>query len=384
MADWYEELKKAEEEVRRARDEVRRLRDKTRRIRDEARAEAHRLGVVARDAVREERRSRAASHAHRPSHGEHAPFGFAPRDIRMELGDGMRSEEAFSLEGVREVRVDQTAGKLTLRYCAEGETPGASSSGSKSAPQLTVRREGDRLTVEVKLSVGWLFRRKQGATTVVRLAPGMETIRANLGYGNMLVRDIECRSLRLGVGAGDIQCYSTRARIDANVGAGRLALYDHHGLATCDSGTGDVLIDIAEIEEGEYRANAGIGRVEVRLPPDQQVKLTIESGLGRSRVEYPKGPDDSPTRVSISTGVGEAVVRARKLDQEPAQPPASSRQQRAGRSAGARRHEAEELRVLQLLEQGRISSQEAADLIAALQGVHPPAEDSEDEEEELA
>jgi hypothetical protein len=41
---------------------------------------------------------------------------------------------------------------------------------------------------------------------------------------------------------------------------------------------------------------------------------------------------------------------------------------RPQRGALARRREAEELRVLQLLEQGRITSQEAAELIAALQG----------------
>ena len=377
MSDWQEDLKRAREEARRAQEEVRRLRDETRRIRDEARSEAHRLRDTAREAMREERtREREARHGGWPGPGPLPPFPPSPPNLRMELGEGMRSEESFSLEGVREVRVDQTAGKLTLRYCAEGETPGASSAGSKSAPQLTVERDGDRLKVEVKLSVGWLFRRKQGATTVVRLARGVEDIHANLGYGNLLVRDIECRSLRLDVGAGDIQCYSARAKVDANVGAGKLAVYDHHGLASCDSGTGDVLIDVAEIEKGEYRANAGIGRVELRLPPDQQVKLSIESGLGRSRAEYPGGPDNSPTRVSISTGVGEAVVRARKLDQEPVQPPPATKQ-RPGRPAGARRHEAEELRVLQLLEQGRISSQEAADLIAALQGVQPPVEGDE-------
>jgi hypothetical protein len=44
-----------------------------------------------------------------------------------------------------------------------------------------------------------------------------------------------------------------------------------------------------------------------------------------------------------------------------------------------RRREAEELRVLQLLEQGRISSQEAADLIAALQGAAPPVAEDEAE-----
>ena len=48
------------------------------------------------------------------------------------------------------------------------------------------------------------------------------------------------------------------------------------------------------------------------------------------------------------------------------------------RPGTVRRFEAEELRVLQMLEQGRISSQDAADLIAALQGAAPPVTGEEE------
>jgi len=285
----------------------------------------------------------------------------------------VRAEQVFSLDGVEEVKVEQTAGRVTVRYCMEGETPGVVSGGTRTAPNLEVQRENGRLVIAVSLSVGWLFRRKQGAVTVVRLAPGPWSLRVNLGYGTIQVRELACGAMRLDVGAGDIQCYSTTGALDARLGAGKIAIYDHHGLATCDTGTGDLLMDIAQVAEGDYRGNAGIGRVELRLPPGEQVRLNVDSGMGRKRVEYPAGPADARTRVSISTGVGEAVVRSRQPGQEPVQPaPAASR---PGRPTPARRHEAEELRILQMLEQGRITSQEAAELIAALQGMAPPGEE---------
>jgi hypothetical protein len=64
-----------------------------------------------------------------------------------------------------------------------------------------------------------------------------------------------------------------------------------------------------------------------------------------------------------------AVIQRRGQGAREPERTATARQERR-RSRGT---EAEEVRVLQLLEQGRITSQEAAELIAALQGVAPPA-----------
>ncbi|WP_423242392.1 SHOCT-like domain-containing protein [Tepidiforma thermophila] len=61
------------------------------------------------------------------------------------------------------------------------------------------------------------------------------------------------------------------------------------------------------------------------------------------------------------------MARPRRTPARAARPP------RPPARAADRRREAEELRVLQLLEQGRITPQEAADLIAALRGAPGPA-----------
>ncbi len=390
MADWRAELEHARDEARKAREEAVRLRREADRMRDSARAEATRLRSEAREVehrLRREAREQARSVARGFARGREpgpedvrfrSQWGSRGRDndpARDDLGDGVRTEQAFSLEGVESVRISQTAGRVVVRYCKEGEAPGAISGGSRSAPNLEVVRENGRLSISVSLSVGWLFRRKQGAVTVVRLAPGPGSLTVNLGYGTIQVRDLSCDAIALDVGAGDIQCYSAHGTLDARAGAGKIAIHDHHGLATCDTGTGDVLMDIAHVAEGDYRGNAGIGRVELRLPAGEQVRLSVDSGMGRKRIEYPPGPQDARIRVSVSTGVGEAVVRSRQPGQEPAKPPPVSA--RPGRSTPARRHEAEELRVLQMLEQGRITPQEAADLIAALQGMPAPEGDEE-------
>ncbi len=381
-----------EEELRRAREEAEKAREEANRLRNEARDLARRLAHEARDRAREER-ERSRHH-----HGPHGPGGFpfgpggpippgAPRPPGSgESGpsDAVRVENAFTFDGVRYVTIDQTAGRLTVRPCAPGETPGAfASSGRSTPPRVEVHRELDRLIIEVKLLKGWLFRRKQGATTVVRLGEGFETLKVNLGYGNLELRDLVCESVKADVGAGEIQAYAVSATLDADLGAGKIAIHDHAGLAKCDVGTGDVLLDIAGVAEGEYRVNVGMGRAEIRLAPGGgPVHVRASSGIGRARVEVPSGPENSATRVKVESGIGEVVVRYRPAGQEAARPPATAKPQRgaprAAAAAAQRSREAEQFRVLQLLEQGRISSQDAAELIAALQGAAaPPAEEGE-------
>jgi hypothetical protein len=126
-------------------------------------------------------------------------------------------------------------------------------------------------------------------------------------------------------------------------------------------------MDIAQAVPGEYRGNVGMGRIEVRLPPGHEAWIRASSGIGKSRIDYPQGPETSSIKVRVETGIGEASVKER-LAATGDVPPGVSKPQRSVRTAASRRREAEEMRVLQLLEQGRITSAEAADLIAALHG----------------
>ena len=389
MADSREEIQAALEEAQRAREEAERLRKEARaeaeRMKDEARRardEAKRLRDMARDQARRERHGPRPP-MHPPGPGMH--FGSEHRDEPPP--GGVRSEHTFSLDGITHVQIDQTAGKMTVRPCQEGETEGVVAVGNKTTPEINVSREGSRLVIEVKLTKGWIFRRRQGATTTVRLSnTAFEQLKIDNGYGETEVQGIQAADLRVNVGAGSVQCLLTRGRLDVNVGAGKISVLSHSGLATCDSGTGDVLLDIAEVADGEYKVDVGLGRAEVRLPAGAAVFIKAASGIGKSRIEYPSAPDNAASRLRINSGIGECVVKARDAASSPAadpvRPAGQPRPQRGSRGAAAtaRRREAEEMRVLQLLEQGKITPQDAADLIAALQGSSAPAfEDDEPE-----
>lgn len=366
MADLHDDLQRAQEDARRAREDADRLRHDARELERRLREHAREGMQRARERRREWNEQSVQGDAAMPAD----PKGSS------------KAEQAFSLDGVRDVSIDQTAGHLTVRICAEGETPGAYSVGQKATPQLEVRQDGDRVNIEVKMAKGWLLRRKQGPTTVVRLLPGLESLRVNLSYGDLQVRDLSSETMKLEVGAGTITGYSTSGNVTADVGAGKLSLNAHRGLAKCNTGTGDVLLDVAAIVAGDYAVDVGMGRAEVRLPAGENVHVKTSSGIGRARNEYPGAPDSAPTRLRLMTGIGDVLVKARTVGEEdPQPPPVTAKPQRSARGGPtSRRRESEELRVLQMLEQGRITSQDAADLIAALQGTASPINETAGDE----
>jgi hypothetical protein len=383
MANGRDDVERALNDARRAREDAERLREDAKRAREEARRareDARRI----REEARRASRGRPGSGSRGPG-GRHGPHPFV--DDGPSEASGVRVEQAFSMDGVRNINIDHTAGKLVLRLCAGEETPGVVSTGSKAAPELEVKRDGDRLHIDMKLSKGWLFRRRQGATTVVRLAESaLESLRIDNGYGETEVNGITATEIRVGVGAGSVQCIQTRGTLDVNVGAGKIAVLAHSGLARADSGTGDVVLDIAELAPGDYKVDVGLGRAEVRLPAGGQVHIRSASGIGKNRVEYPSAGEDAPTRLKLNSGIGEVVVKMRDGRNDPVEgvrPAGQPRPQRGSRQAAGRRLESEELRVLQMLEQGKITPQDAADLIAALRGSTTPAFDDEAADEPL-
>lgn len=340
------------EAARRAREEALRLRSEARQLERRIREEARQ------DRRREHERAREERHESR----------------QWTAGGPNVAEEVLSLDGVRTLAIHQTAGQLVVRPCEGSEQPGVATSADRTTPSLTVRRDGDSVSIDVRLAPGWLFRRRKGAATTVRIAPGPEALTANMGAGDVQLRGIVIPRISVHTGAGVIGSIGSEGALDVDVGAGKVSIYGHKGTVTCTTGTGDATADIAEAPPGSYRISVGIGRADLRLPAGLEAHPRAKSGLGRGRVEYPDAGERAPITASAESGIGEASVRSRIADT-----PASAAEQTAGPPRASRAttesRQSEELRILQLLEQGRISVAEAADLIAALHGAgHPPTE----------
>lgn len=320
---------------------------------------------AARDAAREARdAAREARDAARAQRRETPP---APGTLAAAMLD---------LDGITRVHVNHTAGKLVLRQANPGEAPSVNASSSKQAPELQVERHGETLTINVKLSMGRLFRRRQGAQADIVLPAGLDEVNVEMGAGKVEISSFAAGRMRLHAGAGDVVVTNVQSDLSVEVGAGRVAVDGHAGAIRCETGTGDVSVGVSEAPPGDYEISTGMGGAELRLPPGLQVTARVSSGIGQTKVEYPIAGPGAPIRVVVNTGIGKALLREQQAGRG-GTPTSGIRPQRpGGRPSSAAAGDAAELRVIQLLEQGRISAREAADLIAALKG-QPPAGDDE-------
>lgn len=305
----------------------------------------------------------------------------ASRTQRSENSDapGTRAAARLDMDGITRVHLNHTAGKLVLRQTAEGEAPSANASSSKQAPDLLVERHGETLTIHVKLSMGRLFRRRQGANADVALPAGLEEVHVEMGAGRVEIANFEAVRLQLHAGAGDIVVTNVQADLAVEVGAGRVAVDGHSGTIRCETGTGDVLVGVVDAPPGRYEISTGMGGAELRLPPGLSVSARVSSGIGQTKVDYPVAGPDAPVHVVVNTGIGKAMLREQSGKRTPPAARGGVRPQRTGsRSASSSGSDAAEVRVIQLLEQGRITAREAADLIAALKGQSPAEDDDRD------
>ncbi len=200
-----EELRRAKEEAQRAREEAQKAREQAQRLGHEARDMAHRLRREFRDERRQEREDRR-NLGDWTKHGYTFAAGFKTSGGDIPPGsEGARIEQLLDLTGVRVVDLDQTAGKIVVRPCRDDEQPAIITAGNKTPPRLEMRTDGDRLVIEVKLSTGWLLRRRSGAQTVLMLRPGPTSLRVNSGAGEIELHDIAFESIDLETGAGQVK-----------------------------------------------------------------------------------------------------------------------------------------------------------------------------------
>lgn len=351
-------------EHQRLQEEARRARQQADRLRQEARAEARRLKEEARRQREAARRQREAARARGPHHPDPTT---TTETTRTEI-------PLPPLDGVRNLEIDNTAGKLTVCTSAQNEPPRITAAASKAAPEIHIDRAGETLRIHIRVPRGWLFRRRQGTTALVRLPPAeFHSLRIANGYGEIEATALTADNIRLSSGAGAVTAIGLRADLEVSVGAGKINILAHEGTAAAHSGTGDITLDLATLKPGMYRVDVGLGRAEVRLLPGATVEVRANSGLGKTALGVPSTPG-ALTVIKINSGIGEASVHYRQPSSAPPTP-CPPRPSGPARAAELRR-EAEELRVLQLLQQGRITPEEAADLIAALRGMPGPSPDN--------
>lgn len=197
------------------------------------------------------------------------------------------------------------------------------------------------------------------ASGPVRLVGIRGELRADTGAGGLRLEGFSGRRLEVDSGSGEVQLLD----VDAETVA-------------VDSGSGSLTLDLARLRPGgRYRVDGGAGPVRVQLPPRASAVVVADS-----QPEWLQVPDGwlqrrgSDTYLLGNPGADapELELQARRLQiiaaaqgSDPAPVPPAAGEGAFPEHPG---REAEVARVLQLVASGRITSEEGAALLAALEG----------------
>lgn len=125
-------------------------------------------------------------------------------------------------------------------------------------------------------------------------------------------------STQVDIDVGDLDIDGLGGRLEAKVGVGDVALSGVSGQASVRTGTGNIKSTWAAGQElpDQCRLSTGIGDIRVALPPDAEVRITAEAGLGgihglgsRSAGRARSQTDGQGDRsLALSAGIGDIRV----------------------------------------------------------------------------
>lgn len=305
-----------------------------------------------------------------------------------------------------ELVLHASAATLVVSPLPEGEKPYLVTHGRVEA---RIQEHGRVTNVELVpreagfLSLFW----RQGGQAELFVPPDVRA-KLLLDAGAVRIAGLKDCQLELSTDAGTASLRDVHGKLTLRTGAGRIIGERVGGTFHVHAAAGAVKLDVDALDVGEHRIGTQVGAVELRLVPGLDVNISAHTSLGSAQTRYPSNPQ-AATTLLLETELGSVRIResgrSRGEDMEGWeedsmrwQRQAERWQRRAERHAnqwahawasswgappwaghpGARHHrpqppqprgipDEEMRRVLDLVEAGKLSAEDAQKLLKAMQ-----------------
>lgn len=304
---------------------------------------------------------------------------FAPVGIRCEVDSGSGPVTVEDTMGPAEI--DTGSGRVVVSGIAKAAID--TGSGSVQARVIngpaTIETGSGRIDLEA-VSGPAALETGSGSIAARRIGQGL---RAETASGSIAVADVAGR-LDLESGSGSIaisRVVSDHMQVETGSGSVRMQALDV-GQLQVETGSGSVEVELVRIRpEGGYRVETGSGRVLLALPPDAGLRLELEThgrvNYGGLPVQVLRQEDEQISailngggpRLSVETGSGTITLKPYE-----GETPAGDREVAVARLAEmvkddpALEQSEQMTRVLQMVREGRLSVEEAEQILRALDG----------------
>lgn len=294
-----------------------------------------------------------------------------PEGTHLEIETGAGPVEVVATRGV--VRVQSGSGKVAARQI-HGTVSIDAGSGAVELEQI-----GGRADVEVG----------SGSVAARRIAGDLQI---ETGSGSLSVADVE-GSIELETGSGSITVDRVRGKLlrtETGGGTVRLTQIDVRELEV-EGGSGPIQVELVRVHPGgSYQVETGSGGVTVALPREAGLNVSLEAHSGRIsydgiglRVTHSEQGEiegvigGGGAELSIEAGSGGVTLKpyvgpTLQVPVPPAPPAAPPAPPAPPRDAALENSEQLQ-RILQMVEQGKLTAEEAEALLRALDEEEAPA-----------
>ncbi len=297
--------------------------------------------------------------------------------------------QTFPLELSERPTIDLnvSAERITVLPVERGGEPRLEVEGGRGeiAP-VEFKREGDQLIITSSTNpAAWPWPGAGMVRKLTLLVPEHVRARIRQDFGQLFVERLAGCDLELSASAGTISLEDVKGRLKISVDSGTVTGERLGGTFDVVSQAGSVKLAIDSLDPGEHRVRTAMGSVKLLLAPTVMVKLEAHTTLGSTRVSHPSTPE-AEARLVLSAELGSIKVKTGGVVEDPrhgdgpdwrrfwrdiadkALSVAFDEQPPEPRSEPPPRPvpEAELRKVLELVEQGKLSAPDAERLIRAM------------------
>lgn len=205
-----------------------------------------------------------------------------------------------------ELELHATAAALVVSPLPEGEKPYLVTHGRVEA---RIHEHGRLTKVElVPREAGFLsmFWRQDGHAEL--FVPANVRAKLLLDAGAVRISGLKDCQLELSTDAGTANLRDVHGQLTLSTGAGRVIGERVGGSLHIQANTGVVKLDVDALDEGEHRVGTQVGAVELRLVPGLDVNVEARTAVGAVHMRYPSNPHAATTLV-LETELGSVRIR---------------------------------------------------------------------------
>ena len=279
----------------------------------------------------------------------------------------MSDTHVWALPDAKEIDLASEAYPLDIETVSPGEKPRLEMADRGKKPNVAIEKKGDTVRVRVDWGdedgiFGW-FRWGRPARMTLHLPAGIRG-KISIGAGNIRIGVLDCGDLRIETAAGNIQAGRVTGRLDLHTAAGSIQVNEIDGGISADTSAGSIKVRVRGLDPGDHRIHTDAGSSRVDLAEGVEVEVRPDVAFGSAKVDVPSRTG-AAARLHIGTSAGSVAVRPWTGERTAV---------RTSKPLGpyrvlpvAAEPQVDDLeRILQMLADGKLTPDQAGELIAAL------------------